>query len=149
MKHYKNTEQITSTIKYQFSLPKYGKSTTDPTYYEPSATRIANMRKSAQAGKSLYDFDGSGLPTKKDKKGNDVTDWEKQDISKARITPGRKPGLTREEISQNLTYAKQDVEDMKNDKLNEIKESEKQINQVKQTLESLSSSDNESSKKSE
>lgn len=25
--------------------PKYGKSTTDPTYYEPSATRIANMKK--------------------------------------------------------------------------------------------------------
>ena len=59
--HYKNNSQFSEMIKNptKFELPKYGPSTTDPTYYEPQATRIANMRKSAQSFEGLYDFTGN------------------------------------------------------------------------------------------
>lgn len=116
---FKDTKQMSELTTYEFKLPKYGKSTTDPTYYEPSATRIANMRKSAASGKSLYDFDGSDLP--KDEKDN--IDWSKQDISKTRITPGRKPGMTQEEISQSMTMAQSELDS----KVFERKEEEAQL----------------------
>lgn len=132
MKYYKTTEQITKTCEYNFKLPEFGKSTTDPTYYEPAATRIANMRKSAQSAKSLYDFDGTKF---KDKDGN--IDWSKQDISDSRIIPGRKPGLTREEISQHLTDTQDEIF-MHNEEINAEKVNDKkQINQIKNTLETL------------
>lgn len=134
MIHYQTTEQITKVSKnYKFELPKYGKSTTDPTYYEPSATRIANMRKSAQAAKSLYDFTGEDLP--KDENGN--PDWSKQNISNARIVPGRKPGLTREEISQNYQDALNDVQNMTEDKKAEIQAKKEQIETAKQISKSI------------
>lgn len=102
---FKDTKQMSELTTYEFKLPKYGKSTTDPTYYEPSATRIANMRKSAAAGKSLYDFTGEEFA---DEEGN--IDWSKQNISNVHITPGRKPGMTQEEISQNLNDAQNELE---------------------------------------
>lgn len=139
--YYKNTEQVSEKTDYEFKLPKYGKSTTDPTYYEPSATRIANMRKSAQSGKSLYDFDGSDLP--KDDNGN--PDWSKQDISKARITPGRKPGLTREEISQNLNDTRTKLQEEFSETEAETIANNKAIEQAKQIKKSLEQSANEGS----
>lgn len=146
MIHYQTTEQITKVSKdYKFELPKYGKSTTDPTYYEPSATRIANMRKSAQAAKSLYDFTGEDLP--KDSNGN--PDWRKQDISKARIVPGRKPGLTREEISQNYQDALNDVQNMTEDKKAEIQAKKEQIETAKQISKSINEDTQNQANKSE
>lgn len=135
---YKNTEQISEKTDYKFELPKYGKSTTDPTYYEPSATRIANMRKSATSGKSLYDFTGEDLP--KDKNGN--PDWSKQDITKARITPGRKPGMTREEISQNLTDLTSKFKNEVEKNQAEKEAEQKQIEQAKNIKKSLQEATN-------
>ena len=55
--HYANTEQISKKADYKYIQPKYDKSTTDPTYYEPAATRIANMRRSAGVQyEGIYDF---------------------------------------------------------------------------------------------
>ena len=55
---YENTEQISKSFEHKPHVyPKYGKSTTDPTYYEPSATRIANMKKaSGMKLEGIYDF---------------------------------------------------------------------------------------------
>ena len=141
MFYYKNTEQMSELTNYEFKLPKFGKTTTDPTYYEPAATRIANMRKSAQSGKNLQDFDGSDLP--KDKDGN--IDWSKQDISKARITPGRKPGLTKEEISQHLTDTTDEYNSIQEDKAAEKANTEKDISKAKATLEAISNNSEKSS----
>ena len=139
MTHYKTTEQITETCEYKFQLPKYPKSTTDPTFYEPAATRIANMRKSASSGKSLYDFEYD--PNKLEK----MSDKEKEkffmDIhEKTRITPGRKPGLTQEEISQNLHNAESEVMNMTEDKKAEIEAKKKNIQDTKDLLAGLSAS---------
>lgn len=139
MKHYKTTEQITTQIDYEFKLPKYGKSTTDPTYYEPAATRIANMRRSAQSGKSLYDFE-----YEKGKKFSPEELLEMHD--KMRITPGRKPGMTQEEISQQYTDTKQEVENMASKKKAEQEAKDRDIQHVKDTFEALNSSDGEASK---
>ena len=55
---YQDCEQISKRVKAEpFTLPKFGKSTTDPTYYEPSATRIANMKKASGVKlEGIYDF---------------------------------------------------------------------------------------------
>lgn len=86
---YADTNQISKRVKYEFKLPTFGESRTDPTYYEPTATRIANMRKSASAGVALYDYEG---------------DYSRSDIAKQTrehyIEPAREIGITREEISQ-------------------------------------------------
>lgn len=139
---YKNTEQISEKIDYEFKLPKYGKSTTDPTFYEPSATRIANMRKSAAAGKSLYDFDGSDLPKIKNKKtGQLEPDWSKQDISKSRIVPGRKPGMTREEISQAMNDTQFELEATVEKRNQEALQDQKDIKKAQDTLKSLNTTE--------
>ena len=58
--HYAGSHQIPGTCADKpCVLPDYGPSTTDPTYYEPTATRIANMKRSAGAFQGLYDFTGS------------------------------------------------------------------------------------------
>lgn len=134
MKHYKTTDQITEQIDYEFKLPKYGKSTTDPTYYEPAATRIANMRRSAQSGKSLYDFE-----YEKGKK------FSPEELLKMhddiRITPGRKPGMTQEEISQQYTETLNDVEDMASKKKAQLEANKRDIEHVKDTMNALKNSD--------
>lgn len=123
--YYKNTEQITEIDPEApaFVLPKYGKSTTDPTYYEPMATAIANMRNSAQgSGKSLYDFEaGSKIP----------------DIENVTPMIGRKPGMTIEEISQISTQNMQNImADIEADKENKKKKQQQTEEAVKlsQTL---------------
>lgn len=74
-------------IEYKYNPPVYGESNTDITFYEPNATRISNMYKSASAAsKGVYDFDGS-----KKKIPN---------IEDCTVPLGRKLGLTFEEVSQ-------------------------------------------------
>lgn len=87
---YADTNQISKRVsKYVFKLPTFGESRTDPTFYEPTANRIANMRKSASSGVALYDYEG---------------DFSRSDIQKQTrehfIEPARNIGITREEISQ-------------------------------------------------
>lgn len=133
MTHFKTTGQVSEQFDYKYEPPKYGKSTTDPTYYEPAATRIANMRKSAQSGKSLYDFEYD-----KDKK---FTPKELLDQSDSmRITPGRKPGLTQEEISQHMKDTQSEVKKMSDDKKAEKEAFEDNVKFTKKTLEALSES---------
>lgn len=124
MKTYRTTDQITDRKdKYEFKPPVFGESTTDPTYYEPTATRIANMKKAAYNGITLYDFDDK----------NKMPD----DISKIRVAPGRKPYMTKEEISQ-------EVNDIKDKLQNEFSKDEadkenlaKEIKNVKETISAL------------
>lgn len=91
--HYVNNAQISVRADdlYKFELPKFGESTTDPTYYEPTATRIANMRRSAGSFVGLYDFDG---PVSDSVTGLKQLDNAQVDVRYA------KHGMTKEEISQ-------------------------------------------------
>lgn len=85
MTFYKTTDQITETCDYKFDLPEFGESTTDPSYYEPQSTRIANMRKSASsASDGVYDF---------------YDDPSSADLDEYHTLVGRKPGITFEEVS--------------------------------------------------
>lgn len=98
---YADTSQISKLVKAKpFVLPKFGESRTDPTYYEPTATRIANMRKSATSGVALYDYEG---------------DFSKSDIKKQTrdhfMEPAREIGITREELSQIQNTAARSVDE--------------------------------------
>lgn len=84
--HYGSVSQISFLCDYNFTPPTYGETTTDPSFYEPQATRIANMRKSASGGQALYDFEDGHIPD--------------NNIDNVHIMLGRKPGLTLEEVSQ-------------------------------------------------
>lgn len=116
---YEDCNQISKLKKkpYEFKLPVFGESRTDPSFYEPTATRIANMRRSASAGVALYDYDGSRFAdiaanpnlTSEQKLAEyanrlDVT------TKKHFMEPARQLGVTREEISQiqNETASKVD-----------------------------------------
>lgn len=80
--HYVGISFISETVDdIKFELPEYPKSNTDQSYYEPTGTTIANMRKSATPSMSeYYDF----------KDGKDKTDFI--------IPPTRKGGLDVSEI---------------------------------------------------
>ena len=98
---YEDTNQISKLVKksYEFKLPTFGESRTDPSFFEPSATRIANMRKSASSGVALYDYEG---------------DFSKSDIQKQTRThyvePARILGVTREELSQIQNMAAHNID---------------------------------------
>ena len=95
MTFYKDTSQISETTEYEKKYPVYGKSTTDPTYYEPAATRIANMRRSSGVMmEGIYDY-----YTKDDVAKFDSKNYAKN-ISNAQVDPTFIKGLTREEVSQ-------------------------------------------------
>lgn len=137
MPHYVNTEQISKKKDYIFKLPKYGKSTTDPTYYEPAATRIANMYKSAGAGTALYDFEYD-----KDKMKNWTPEQKEKYMlelhDKINITPGRKPGLTLEEISQNMKDTESKLINSIDDKKADKEAYKKQVEETKNLLNDIS-----------
>lgn len=132
---YENTEQISKKITLKpHKYPKYGKSTTDPTYYEPAASRIANMKKASGVQlEGIYDF------YQKD----DVEKFNEQNFSKniksASKDPRYNSNLLPEEISQittDLGFAAQDMLDKKksdkdsaNKRINESVEAGKQINE--------------------
>lgn len=133
---YENTEQISKKIKLEpHKYPKYGKSTTDPTYYEPAATRIANMRKTSGIQlEGIYDF------YQKD----DVEKFNENNFSKNIKTATKdiryNSNLLPEEISQitnDLGFAVQDMLDKKKSdknssdkRITESVEAGKQLNDV-------------------
>lgn len=99
--HYINNAQISKRADdYNFKLPEFGESTTDPTYYEPTATRIANMRKTATGFIGLYDYEDP-------LKGNNPKEIENNalnQVGNATVDVRfSKHGMTREEISQTVT----------------------------------------------
>ena len=52
-----NSEQ-NNPCDYKFKLPFFGESKTDQSFYEPNASRISNMKKSASGlSTGVYDFD--------------------------------------------------------------------------------------------
>lgn len=138
MTFYKDTSQISETTEYVKKYPAYGKSTTDPTYYEPAATRIANMRRSSGVlMEGIYDF-----YTKDDVSKFDSKNFAKN-IGDAIVDPTFIKGLTREEVSQVTQSYIQKTEDMldkkaekskaKKERINESIETQKAINNTIQT----------------
>ena len=88
-------QEKNTPIDYKFELPIFGESNTDQSYYEPNASRIANMKKSASGlSTGVYDFDKN--PGKLIKDG-------------VHVPFGRKQGLTFEEVSQLETLNNQSI----------------------------------------
>lgn len=120
---------------YTHKYPKYGKSTTDPTYYEPAATRIANMKKASGLKlEGIYDY------YTKDDVSKFNEDNFKKNIGNAQYDPRFNNTLLREEISQvtrsyedaarELVDDKKDTAKKKSDRINEAVETSKVINKV-------------------
>lgn len=107
MFQYKSTEQISEIeVVKPHVYPKYPKSTTDPTYYEPAATRIANMKKASGAQlEGIYDFYEK----------SDVEKFNKDNFGKniqnVMPDPMFQKGLTREEVSQVTNTMSQKAQD--------------------------------------
>ena len=132
--HYANTEQITKPKKYVYKQPTYAKSTTDPTFYEPAATRIANMRRAAGVQyEGLYDFYDKDSISKFNE-----SNFEKN-ISDAIPDIRFQKGLTQEEISQVTTNLSHEVENMISKKQ---KDQEKKISRQKEAMETQQIIDN-------
>lgn len=126
LRYYKGSNQIPGeSDEYKFILPTYGKSTTDPTFYEPTATRIANMKKSAGAKlQGIYDFNES-IETKgktKEQIHRMVVERAEKEMKSGQVDLRfSKHGLTAEEISQITTEKEMQVEKMISDKKQNIK----------------------------
>ena len=105
---YENTEQISKSFDAgKHIYPKYGKSTTDPTYYEPSATRIANMKKASGVKlEGIYDF------YSKDDLSKFNEDNFNQNIRDAQVDPHFQNKLLKEEISQITTSLSNEAQDI-------------------------------------
>lgn len=135
---FEDTNQISKLVKksYEFKLPTFGESRTDPSFYEPTSSRIANMRKSASSGVALYDYEG---------------DFSKDDIQKQTRThfvePARKLGVTREELSQiqNMTARKVDekIEAAEQEVKDKIAEKQRVMSMAKELSQSSDSSGSE------
>lgn len=98
MIRFKDTTQLSTSYECKPHVyPKYGLSTTDPTFYEPTASRIANMKKSASAMQGIFDYKG-----KIDGKNQDeIRDKSLKQLESSVVDVRySKNGLTREEISQ-------------------------------------------------
>lgn len=99
---------------YEFKIPDFGESNTDQSYYEPTASAIANMRRSASSDIiGTFDFD---LPLPKGSDGKvDIKKASKQldtEISIARkVAQLRLKGSTFEELSQLETEARDSLND--------------------------------------
>lgn len=79
-------QEKNTNCDYKFKLPFFGESNTDISYYEPQASRIANMKKTASGlSTGVYDFE--------ENPGREIKD-------NFHVPLGRKPGLTFEEVSQ-------------------------------------------------
>lgn len=106
-----DTNQVSKRVKAKKHVyPKYPKTTTDQTYYEPAATRIANMRKASGIKlEGIYDFYGD------DAKKFSKTDYEKN-ICDASVDPRFNNNMLPEEVSQvvnDLGYEAQKAVDSK------------------------------------
>ena len=123
MKSYSNNTQFAELIDTKPHVyPKYGKSTTDPTYYEPAATRIANMKKSAGVQlEGIYDFYEK----------SDVEKFNEQNFYKnirnAAVDPMFVKGLTREEVSQVVNQISDQAQKVVDNKQSEIKSKTERI----------------------
>lgn len=122
---YKSTEQISEMYEAKpHQYPKYGKSTTDPTYYEPSATRIANMKKASGAQlEGIYDFYSKDDVEKFNKDNFDLN------IRTAQVDPMYQKGFTREEISQVTNQLADQAQKAYNDVTEEQKTTKKRIDE--------------------
>lgn len=114
--HQKDNEPL----DYKFELPIFGESNTDISYYEPNASRIANMKKTASGlSTGVYDFDKNP--------GKEITEG-------VHVPFGRKMGLTFEEVSQLETINNQSIKNQadNSEKLKEEvkKQSEKNIKEA-------------------
>ena len=132
MIYFKNTEQISELTTYKHENPTYGKSTTDPTYYEPAATRIANMKKSAGVQlEGIYDF-----YTK-----DDVSKFNEKNFAKniknASPDPMFQKGLTREEVSQITTSYENQVESMIDKKKKKSDSKQERISEAIETSKAI------------
>lgn len=127
---FKDTSQVSKKSSYSFELPVYPASTTDPTYYEPTATRITNMRKSASSMKTLYDFEGDEASQFIAKNKDDEARVLKK-LPKSRVDPRFNSNLTREEISQVANDLGADVQNMVDDKKAKQK---KELDNIKEAL---------------
>lgn len=104
--------------------PKYGKSTTDPTYYEPAATRIANMKKSAGMKlEGIYDY-----YSKDDVSKFNEANFDKN-IRNATYDPRFNNNLTREEISQVVSNLSDKADTMIDKKKTAAKDKSDRINE--------------------
>lgn len=126
--HQENNE----SCDYKFDPPIYGESNTDISYYEPNASRIANMKKTA-----------SGLST-------GVYDFEKnpgRDIPEGVQVPfGRKQGLTFEEVSQLETRNNQSIKNQADNSEKLKKQLKEQSDKnIKEAVEIANAIDNRSS----
>lgn len=140
---YTDTEQMSSIAPYRYVQPKYAKSTTDPTYYEPAATRIANMRKaSGVILEGIYDYYSK----------DDVSKFNEKNFSKniSKTTPDFKyvKGLTQEEISQVANDYADKAESMLNKKKDSQSKKAERINESIETSKAIQAS-TESSESSE
>lgn len=121
---FKDTSQVSKKSTYSFELPKYPASTTDPTYYEPTATRIANMRKSASSMQTLYDFEGDDATKFADGKS------ALKNLNKASLDPRFNNFATREEISQITQDLSDKVQNIVDNKKNKRKQQIENINEA-------------------
>lgn len=123
---YDSSEQVAKMIELPaHEYPKYGKSTTDPTYYEPAATRIANMKKASGVQlEGIYDFYTKSDVQKFDKENFD------ENIRNASVDPRYQKGLTREEISQTVNQLGEQAQKVYDNKQSETKAKKERIDEA-------------------
>lgn len=136
--NYENTEQISKRVEgKKFTLPKFGKSTTDPTYYEPTGTRIANMKKASGAKlEGIYDF-----YTKEDLSKFNSDNFEKN-MCDANVDLRYNNKLLPEEVSQITNNLAADTEEMLESKKSEKTAKAKRINESLEINKVIESSQN-------
>lgn len=135
---YKNTEQISESYDAgKHVYPKYGKSTTDPTYYEPAATRIANMKKASGLKlEGIYDFYSK----------DDVSKFNEDNFDKnirnASVDPIFQNKLLKEEVSQITTSLGNEADKIVETSKSKAKAKEERIAENVQTAKAIESSNN-------
>lgn len=136
-----NTDQISVRCEpIKFELPKYGKSTTDPTYYEPSATRIANMKKASGLKlEGIYDFYSKDDVSKFNEKNFS------KNISKAEYDPRYNNKLLREEVSQITNNLGNETQDMIDSKQKKKAEKAERINESLEISSKITEQNNKTS----
>lgn len=110
---FENTSPISKKCDYKFVVPKYPETTTDGSFYEPQATRIQNMKKSASSSnQGLYDFYDDEI------KGNGAERYRSQVLNRLdnSVTPlGRKPGMTTEEVMSIMNRTEENIKQTSKD----------------------------------
>lgn len=136
--------------QYQFIQPIFGKSNTDQSYYEPRASSIANLYKSAGNSERspLYDFTDE-LP----KNGKEIDVVKASKVFEAEHNKGRKVAALRgnkgadiAEISQLERQAIDDVNEsisQQQDEINSLDKELKFVDMAKQRLENTTQTNSE------